>query len=54
MTNFELQNYIRNEYRNDRSWLLAIEKDRKTRTRVGVVDLIVYVLGQRHARKACC
>jgi hypothetical protein len=55
MTNMELNHYIRTECRNDGSWLAELDKDKGRRTRVGVVDLILFVLGQRHARHtACC
>lgn len=55
MTNIELNHYIHTECRNDRSWLAELDKDKVRRTRVGAVDLVLYLLGQRHARhRACC
>ncbi len=55
MTRMELNHYIRNECRNDGSWLAELDKVKGRRTRVGVVDLVLYLLGQRHARsRACC
>jgi hypothetical protein len=55
MTNLELTNYIRDECRNDGGWLADRDRKRVRRTRVGVVDLILFVLGQRHVRRtACC
>lgn len=55
MTNLELNDYIRTECRNDRSWLAELDRKGGRRTRVGVVDLVLFVLGQRHNRhSACC